>query len=115
MSVNISNTGLYSGNVIIEYNTDQKVVKPVIKVNEKATKDEVDNAIFWAGYALVQASRELDNYDFIVPEPVKHSLSAQIENVREGEKEGPRYDGGIYKDNEEVLNMKDAGTESHTQ
>lgn len=98
MDVNISNVGLYSGNVIIEYNTDQKVVKPVVKVNEKATKAEINNAVNMALYALKQSTLALLIEDVKSPEPLN-----QVSGM-------PMYDS-----NDEVLTMKDAGTESHTQ
>ncbi len=98
-----ANTGLYSGNVVIEFNTDQKVVKPVVKVNEKATMDEVKNAVSMAIFALHESTKALDSYDFVTPDPVK--LAIITENKLEG----------VYKNNDEITNNKQTGVDSHLE
>lgn len=98
-SITMTNVGLYSANIVIEYNTDQKVVKPVIKVNSLASKEEIDHAVEMAAYALRESVRALDSYDFTIPEPTKALIESK----------------DIYKDNEEILNTKDGEVESHSQ
>ena len=111
MSDNIvTNVGLYSANVVIEYNVDQKVVKPVIKVNSLATTEEITQAAKNAIYALNQATFELANRDYAIPDPLKEYIATsmkQIEEQKELEKQ--------YADNDEILNVKDGGVESHSQ
>ena len=104
MSDNIvTNVGLYSANVVIEYNVDQKVVKPVIKVNSLATKEEVSHAVDMAIFALSESVKALHSEDFTIPDPTKEFMTYQDDRK------------SVYKDNDEILNVKDGGVESHSQ
>lgn len=102
------NVGLYSGNVIIEYNTDQKCVKPVVKANEKATPEEITKAVMNAIYALNQASFELDHREYIIPDPLKQYIVATLDNMTK-QKELERQ----YQDNDEITNNEQTGVDHH--
>jgi hypothetical protein len=91
----VTNVGLYSGNVIIELNTDQKCVKPVVKVNEKATKDQIVHAVEMARFALEQITVGLVTDNIKIPEPLNE------------------ISGYVYKDNDFIENNKQTGVD-HT-
>ena len=76
-------------------------MKPVVKTNEKATIDDVKNAVSMAILALHESVSALQSYDFVIPEPVK--LAILTENDREG----------VYKNNDEITNNKQTGVDSH--
>lgn len=65
--------GLYSGNVILELEPDVKGIKPKIKVNERATREDMDIALQNFSYLCEQVHLDMAKFGLPVTylQPVK--------------------------------------------
>ena len=74
--------GLYGGNVILEFEPDQKVIKHKCKVNEKATQREMDQALANFQY-LLQKTYQIIAEQGLPSAPIKETkLNKDIEEIK---------------------------------